>query len=77
MAKETPLKIQAPLNIEGFGKISTGDMTFKGAIETPEGTVGKFQFKGAQVQLDSAMAGAWICLARPALPVRRLWSKRP
>ncbi|MBK8574200.1 MAG: hypothetical protein IPN90_00455 [Elusimicrobia bacterium] len=58
MAKETPLKIQAPLNIEGFGKISTGDMTFKGAIETPEGTVGKFQFKGAQVQLDSAMAGA-------------------
>ena len=58
MAKETPLKIQAPLNIEGFGKISAGDMTFKGAIETHEGTVGKFQFKGAQVQLDSAMSDA-------------------
>ena len=75
MAKETPLKIQAPLNIEGFGKISAGDMTFKGAIETPEGTVGKFQFKGAQVQLDSAMSDALdmsgpVSLARATFMVK-------
>jgi len=57
MAKETPLKIQAPLNIAGFGKIQGGDMVFKGKINTPEGTIGKFQFQGAQVQLDSAMGG--------------------
>ena len=57
MAKETPLKIQAPLNIEGFGKIQGGDMVFKGMVNTPEGTIGKFQFQGAQVQLDRAMGG--------------------
>jgi hypothetical protein len=60
LVKETPLKIQAPVNIEGFGTISTGDMTFKGAIETPEGTVGKFQFKGAKVLLDNALAGTLV-----------------
>lgn len=56
MAKETSLKIQAPVDIEGFGTILGGDMVFKGTVQTPEGTLGKFQFTGAHVQLNSAMA---------------------
>jgi hypothetical protein len=66
LVKETPLKIQAPLNIEGFGTISTGDMTFKGAIETPEGTRENSNSKGRKFQLDSALAGTLVCLARSA-----------
>jgi hypothetical protein len=65
MAKETPLKIQAPLNIEGFGKIQGGNMVFKGTVNSPEGTIGKFQFQGAQIQLDSAMGGA-LDISSPA-----------
>ncbi|MBL8024154.1 MAG: TNT domain-containing protein [Elusimicrobia bacterium] len=56
LTKETTLKIQAPVNIEGFGMIMGGDMVFKGTTPTPEGPLGKFQFQGAKVQLDSAMS---------------------
>jgi hypothetical protein len=56
MPKGLELKIQAPVNIEGFGKILGGNMVFKEPIKTTEGTLGKFQFQGAQVQLDSNMA---------------------
>lgn len=69
MAKETPLKIQAPLNIEGFGKIMGGDMVFKGTVQTSEGTLGKFQFQGAQVQLDSNLASD-LGVSSPANLVR-------
>jgi hypothetical protein len=56
MPKGLELKILAPVNIEGFGTIMGGGMVFKEPINTPEGTLGKFQFQGAQVQLDSNMA---------------------
>lgn len=56
MPKGLELKILAPVNIEGFGTIMGGGMVFKEPIKTPEGTLGKFQFQGAQVQLDSNMA---------------------
>jgi cytochrome c556 len=69
LTKETTLKIQAPVNIEGFGKIMGGDMVFQGMVKTPEGTLGKFQFQGAQVQLDSPMASA-VDISSPANLVR-------
>jgi hypothetical protein len=56
MPKGLEFKILAPVNIEGFGTIMGGGMVFKEPINTPEGTLGKFQFQGAQVQLDSNMA---------------------
>ncbi|MBK8576380.1 MAG: hypothetical protein IPN90_12125 [Elusimicrobia bacterium] len=75
MAKETPLKIQAPLNIEGFGKIMGGDMVFKGTVQTSEGTLGKFQFQGAQVHLDSNLASN-LGVSSPANLVRATFMAR-
>lgn len=57
LPKDTVLKIAAPVNVEGFGKIMGGEMVFKGTVKTREGgTVGQFQFQGAHVNLDSAMS---------------------
>ncbi|MBL8024165.1 MAG: RES family NAD+ phosphorylase [Elusimicrobia bacterium] len=69
LTKETTLKIQAPVNIEGFGNIMGGDMVFKGTTPTPEGILGKFQFQGAKVQLDSTMADV-LDVSNPASLVR-------
>lgn len=57
LPKETALEIEAPVNIEGFGKILGGDMIFKGMVGTPNGPMGGFQFQGAKIELDSTMAG--------------------
>jgi outer membrane murein-binding lipoprotein Lpp len=57
LPKETALKIEAPVNIEGFGKILGGDMVFKGIVNTSNGPMGGFQFQGAKIELDSTMAG--------------------
>jgi cytochrome c556 len=70
LAVGTTMKIQAPVTIEGFGKLLGGDMTFKGPAKTPEGTtVGIFEFGGAQVQLDGAL-GETLGLSSPANLIR-------
>ncbi|MBK8870875.1 MAG: hypothetical protein IPN19_07440 [Elusimicrobia bacterium] len=64
------MEIQAPVTIEGFGKLLCGDMTFKGTAKTPEGTkVGKFQFQGASVRLDNVL-GETLGLSSPANLIR-------
>jgi outer membrane murein-binding lipoprotein Lpp len=73
MVKDTVLRVESPVNIEGFGKIQGGNMVFKGTVNTPNGPMGGFQFQGAQVELDSTMAGA-TGMSTPANILRATFS---
>jgi hypothetical protein len=66
LAAGTTMKLQAPVNIEGFGKLLGGDMTFMGPAKTPKGQRSvNSNLVGRRFNLMAPWAKHWAYQVRP------------